>query len=342
MHPAIVKSPPMSQIGRVMQIDRLVRDGRAPSADELARQLDVSKRQIYGDRQYLIKELGAPLRFDRKRGGWIYTDHTWVLPTAILTEGELLAFFLSVEIARSVGNSGLKESLADAARKIARSLGEVVSVDLIALRDAMSFGDSPAARVNAQIAMTLARAQSERRKVSLRYASASSGQTKWRVVHPYHLHLARGEWLLLAFDEDRGELRSFNAHRIQELVTLPVHFLRDPDFNLDQTLRSMLWAEAGERVFDVALFFDAYQARFIRERSWHPDQRLEPQGGGALILHFPASGLNEVARWVLGYGKHARVLEPPELMALVKEHIEEMARIYGEGGRTSPPTRGTD
>lgn len=321
----------MSQIGRVMEIDRLVRGGKAPSPDALAQQLDVTPRQIFLDRKYLIEELGAPLRFDRKRGGWIYTDHTWVLPTAILTEGELLAFFLSVEIARSVGNSGLEESLAGAAQKIARGLGEVVSVDLTALRGAMSFGDSPAARVNAQTAMTLARAQSERRKVSMRYASASSGQTKWRVVHPYHLHHTRGEWLLLAFDEDRGELRSFNAHRIEELVTLPAHFLRDSDFNLDQTLRSMLWAEVGERVFDVRLFFDAYQARFIRERSWHPDQRLEPQQGGALILHFPASGLNEVARWVLGYGKHARVLEPPELRAIVREHIEEMARIYQEG-----------
>jgi len=321
----------MSQIARVMEIDRLVRGGRAPSPLALARQLDVSKRQIFGDRRYLIEELGAPLRFDRKRGGWIYTDHTWVLPTAILTEGELVAFFLSVEIARSVGNGGLEESLAGAALKIARGLGEVVSVDLTALRGAMSFGDSPAARVNAQTAMTLARAQSERRKVSMRYASASSGQTKWRVVHPYHLHHTRGEWLLLAFDEDRKELRSFNAHRIEELKTLPAHFLRDPDFNLDQTLRSMLWAEVGARVFDVQIFFDAYQARFIGERKWHPDQRLEPQDGGALILHFPASGLHEVARWVLGYGKHARALEPPELRAIVKEHIGEMARIYQEG-----------
>jgi len=319
----------MSQVARLIEIDRLVRGGKAPSPLALARQLGVSRRQIFLDRNRLVSEMGAPLQFDRARRGWVYTDQTWVFSTAILTEGELLAFFLSVEIARSAGNDGLEDSLASAVAKIARGLGEVVSVDLSALRDSLSVSSPPAARVNARTAMQLARAQAMKRKVSMLYASASSGETKWRVVHPYHLYVARSEWLLLAFDEDRGETRTFNAHRIQGLKVLGALFVRDPKFDPSAMTRTMLWAEAGKRVFDVAVLFDAYQARFIRERSWHPDQRLEEQNDGALVLHFPASGLGEVARWVLGYGKHAQVLGPPELITLVKEHVEQLSRVYG-------------
>jgi len=319
----------MSQVARLIEIDRLVRGGTAPSPDALARQLRVSKRQIFIDRNRLINEMGAPLQFDRARRGWVYTDQTWVFSTAILTEGELLAFFLSVEIARSAGNNGLEDSLASAVAKIARGLGEVVSVDLSALRNSLSVSSPPAARVNARTAMQLTRAQAAKRKVSMLYASASSGETKWRVVHPYHLYVARSEWLLLAFDEDRSETRTFNAHRIQGLKVLGALFVRDPKFDPNTMTRTMLWAEAGKRVFEVAVAFDAYQARFIRERSWHPDQRLEEQDDGGLVLHFPASGLGEVARWVLGYGQHARVLAPTELVALVKQHIEQLARFYG-------------
>ncbi len=320
----------MSQVARLIEIDRLVRGGTAPSPKSLAQKLGVSKRQIFLDRNRLISEMGAPLQFDRKRRGWVYTDQTWVFSTAILTEGELLAFFLSVEIARSAGNDGLEDSLAGAVAKIARGLGEVVSVDLNALRDSLSVSAPPAARVNARTAMQLSRAGATQRKVSMLYASASSGQTKWRTVHPYHFYLARSEWLLLAFDEDRSEMRTFNAHRIQDLKVLKTPFVRDPAFDPKSMTRTMLWAEAGKRVFEVAVAFDAYQARFIRERTFHPDQRIEGQNDDGLVLHFPASGLGEVARWALGYGKHAQVLAPPELIEIVASHIRELTRIYGD------------
>lgn len=319
----------MSQIQRLIEIDRLVRAGKTPKPDDLAEQFGVTRRQIFLDRLRLIEDLGAPLFHDKKRGGWAYSDATWVLPTAILTEGELLAFFLSIEIARSSGNSGLEAALQSAVSKIARGLGEVVSVDLNALRSEMSFSLSPAARINSHTALELSRAQAGRRRVRIRYYTASTDVTSERIVHPYHLYVTRGEWILLAFDENRDEVRSFNLARIKSLEVLKIYFERRADFDTGQMRRSMLWAELGQKTFDVAVRFDAYQARYIREREWHPDQVLEEQEDGGAILHFPASGLQEVARFVMGFGAHAEVLEPLELREIVASHIEQMQRLYG-------------
>ncbi len=320
----------MRQWQRLIEIDRLLRSGKTLTAQDLAEQFGVSKRQIFLDRKHLIEQLGAPLLHDRARGGWIYRDLTWVLPTAVLTEGELLAFFLSIEIARSGGNDGLDMALQSAVKKIRRSLGEAVSVDLNALRSATSFGLSPAARINSHTALLLTKAQAARQKVRIRYYTASRDALGERIIHPYHLYVPRGEWILLAFDENRGEVRCFNVARIQKIEPLRAHFERRPDFDLDQMRRSMLWAEAGQTMFDVVVRFDAYQARYIRERPWHPDQTLEDQPEGGLILRFPSGGLPEVARWVLGYGKHAQVLAPPELRAIVIAHLEAMREIYRE------------
>lgn len=319
----------MSQLARIIEIDRLVRAGKAPTPSQLKERFGVSLRQIFLDRLYLINELKAPLRHDRARGGWVYTDATWVLPTAIITEGELLAFFLAVEIARNTNNAGLEDALSGAVAKIAQGLGDFVSVDFNALREGISVQGPPAAPVSAYTATQLARAQRARRKVKMLYASASSGQTKWRVVHPYHFYRLRGEWIMLAFDEGRGEVRAFNAHRVQQLHLLRDPFVRDPSFDPEATRRAMLHAELGEQLFECAVWFDPYQARYIRERTFHPEQRVEEAPDGALILRFPASGLNEVARFVLSYGKHARALEPPELVELVADHVRELARVYG-------------
>jgi predicted DNA-binding transcriptional regulator YafY len=39
-------------------------------------------------------------------------------------------------------------------------------------------------------------------------------------------------------------------------------------------------------------------------------------------------GLNDLKRWVLGYGKGAVVKAPPELVTLVKAEVEEMQKVY--------------
>ena len=173
------------------------------------------------------------------------------------------------------------------------------------------------------------RAQCARRKVKMRYYSASSGQTHWRTVHPYSLHNGRSEWILVAHDERRNALRCFNIARIKELETLEERFVRALDFDAQKFADSMLCAEAGEQTHQVAVRFDAYQARYIDERTYHAQQTKDRQSDGGLILRFPASGLAEVARWAMGFGAHAEALEPPELVTMVAGHVAKMSEIYG-------------
>jgi predicted DNA-binding transcriptional regulator YafY len=88
------------QLERIFEIDRRIRAGLHPNAGQLAEALEVTSRVIYKDREFMVDRFGAPIVFDRERRGWAYSDRTWLLPTSIVTEGELLAFFLSVELAQ--------------------------------------------------------------------------------------------------------------------------------------------------------------------------------------------------------------------------------------------------
>lgn len=79
------------QLERIMEIDRRIRQWEYPNADRMAELLEVSRRVIYNDRSFMIYRLGAPIEFDRERGGWFYSDQTWILPGMMVTEGELMA-----------------------------------------------------------------------------------------------------------------------------------------------------------------------------------------------------------------------------------------------------------
>ena len=317
----------MNALAHLFELDRRIRAGKYPNAVSLSSDLGISERAVFRDRKKL-EEMGADVAWSKARGGWYYRDLNWKLPTSMLSEGEILAFFLSVEIARSSGNVGFEAALQSAVAKIAGSLGEIVSVDLNALRDSTTYSFSPAARADALLMLALQRAAAARQKVAMRYFTAARGQWSERVVHPYHLHFARGEWILIAWDENKAAVRCFNIARIARLDAHNAHFEREHAFEAREFVRSMFFAEAGDETFEVAVQFDDYQARYIRERAWHPDQRLEELPHGGAMLRFPASGLNEIARWVLGYGRHAHVVGPPELLALVRSHIADLAQMY--------------
>src|SRR5579884_584540 len=78
----------MSQTERLYWLDAQIRAERYPNADRVAAHFEVSRRTGFADRTYLLDRLGAPLKTDKRKGGWYYTDPTFVLPFLALSEPE--------------------------------------------------------------------------------------------------------------------------------------------------------------------------------------------------------------------------------------------------------------
>jgi predicted DNA-binding transcriptional regulator YafY len=86
--------------------------------------------------------------------------------------------------------------------------------------------------------------------------------------------------------------------------------------------------EVGGVPVPVQIWFDAKTAPYIRERRWHPTQELHEHEDGAVTLQMVVRGMNDLKRWVLGYGGGAVVLEPEELKKMVEEEVERMNYNY--------------
>ncbi len=67
----------------------------------------------------------------------------------------------------------------------------------------------------------------------------------------------------------------------------------------------------------------------IEERTWHASQAIEgrPDGGLDLTMHVGVSP--EVERWILGWGDHVEVLEPPSLRENIARTAARVSETYG-------------
>lgn len=320
------------QLERLMEIDRQIRAGLYPNAERIAQKLEVSKRVIYLDKAFMVNRLGAPIELDRERGGWYYLNLTWALPTLFVNEGELMAFFLSVEVAHRYLGTAYETPLRSAISRLAKSLGNPVQVNLEELREHYTFAAPATPHVNEQLLVEVHRAIQRQLQVRMRYYTASRDEWSERTVNPHHLYNMRGDWYLFAYDQNRQEMRNFHLGRVDWWQVLADGFERVPNFSPGEWMSRAFQTERGGELENVAIRFDAYQARWIRERRWHETQQaLEDLPDGGVVLRFRSGGLDEVKRWVMQYGPHAEVLEPPHLRQAVAEELRQAAEKYAGG-----------
>ncbi|HRQ89434.1 MAG TPA: WYL domain-containing protein, partial [Bacteroidia bacterium] len=87
--------------------------------------------------------------------------------------------------------------------------------------------------------------------------------------------------------------------------------------------------EGGTR-YRVKIRFRGFAARVVAERRWHPSQEIvevEP-GGGVIEISMTLSALEDIARWILGFGSQAEALEPAELRDHVARELRLAEKIY--------------
>lgn len=314
---------------RLLNIDRFIRSREQHTTISMARELGFSERTIRNDLAFLRDRYDAPIEFSKSRG-FFYTDPDWRLPSISLSQGELFALTLGARMLQTYSGSAYLLELQSAIDRLAERLPEQTWVDLQRLADeGISFGGGAGIDLNPEIWHDLERACQELRQVWMSYYTASRDVVSERVLDPYLLHIYRGtNPYVIGFCQKRQEVRWFRIDRIRELKLLDQTFVQDPSFNAKDHLAMIFQHEVGAVPLDVQIWFDCKTAPFIRERRWHPTQELYEQPDGSVILKIFVRGLNDLKRWVLGYGKGAIVLSPPELVDLVQEEITAMNEQY--------------
>jgi predicted DNA-binding transcriptional regulator YafY len=100
--------------------------------------------------------------------------------------------------------------------------------------------------------------------------------------------------------------------RIVAIQILESEFTVDPGFDVAR-YRQEAFGVVWEKPQTVMVRFSADQAPYVRERQWHPTQRIRELPDGRLELTFRAGGTFEITRWVLGWGDAAEVVRPIRL-----------------------------
>jgi predicted DNA-binding transcriptional regulator YafY len=319
--------PPME---RMMRIHQAIRAGAYPNATTLSRQLEVSVKSVQRDLEFMRDRLELPIAYDSRRYGYHYTGEVSAFPSLQITEGELFALLVAEKALQQYRGTNFEKPLVSAFKKMAASLPDTVSLHLADWDQAISFRTSAMPILDLETFDALARAAARREQLEIVYRKPGMTKGETRVIDPYQLANINGEWFLFAFDHLRNDLRTFAPTRIQSARSTGRSFDRPRRFSIDERLRDSFGVLSGGESREVVIRFNAFAAEFIREKRWHPSQKMKVLKGGGIELRLKLSSLIEVQRWVLSWGGNAVVVSPPELLEMVRDEARRIVDAYAE------------
>jgi predicted DNA-binding transcriptional regulator YafY len=148
--------------------------------------------------------------------------------------------------------------------------------------------------------------------VKYRAPRAEPYDAKFRAL-PLKLFAHGGTLYLHAFVPKHGHVIVLNLQRLVALEVLAQRGTPPPDYDPAQWEASAFGIFVGKTQVRYKLRFDREAAPYIRERLWHPTQKLRELAGGVLELTFTCAESYEVAAWVASWRTAVEVLEPESL-----------------------------
>lgn len=326
-------SEPSTFLRHQILLSRLSANESGETVEKLAAATGVCVKTIRRDLA-LFKSNGIPLEQStgsRGRKTWrvvgTYGDSAFQVPF-----DEATALYLGLKLLQPWKGTLLGEAGHRLWRKLQRTFDKQVReyldrvpelLHVVAARDGKY-------REKAALLDDLLRAAEDRVVVRLTYQSQRATEAVTYDVHPLTFLDYRHSIYLVAFAPHHGEVRHYKLDRVEGAEFTGTKFVRPSDFQPESHLSGSFGVFKGgsSKPVTIRIRFDRDVARYVRERQWHPTQRLSDEPDGSLTAEFRLTALEEIKAWILSFGSKAEILEPAALRTTVAAEINALATRY--------------
>lgn len=301
---------------------------------ELLETLHTTERTVS---RYLnrIEALGIPLFDDKapleKEKRWrvepsyVMKLPNMTLPAVSLTLPEIISLYMLKGESTVFSGTEIDRQITSALAKLIYFVPEKTQNDLKSLKRIFISKSISAKSYEGRerIISTLTESIINQTSIRITYHSFYSDQVKKDEIGPLHFYENNGGLYIFAVKIKEGVVNTYAVERISEIEPL-TRSVRYPEaFDPEERLDSAFDMIHGEPL-SVKIHFSKNEARYIKEKRWARIQTIEDHDDGSVTLSMTTSGYRDVKRWIMSFGKEARLLEPEEMKTDIAEEMRIM------------------
>ncbi|MEV0163277.1 putative DNA-binding transcriptional regulator YafY [Nonomuraea fuscirosea] len=312
---------------RLLRLLSLLQSRTDWTGAELAGRLQVGLRTVRRDIDRL-RELGYPVDATPGVAGGYRLGPGAALPPLLLDDEEAVAVAISLRTAATGSVAGLEEGALRALAKLRQVLPSRLRHRVSAFQAAtVPLAGAAAPAVGADLLADLAAACRDRRRQRLRYRGRD-GVTE-REVEPHRLVHTPWRWYLLAWDTGKDDWRTFRVDRIEGPLSLPgARFTPRPLPQDDVAAYVSRSITSAPYRYQARILFHAPLAA-VAPRTSPGAGRLEAVDAHTCRFLAGSDSLDDLAVYVATKGFDFEVLEPPELVPVLRALSDRLSRAAG-------------
>jgi len=318
-----ISRPQYARARRILEMIRQgTQTGQYPSASDFAGELEVCRRTILRDLDFLRDDEGAPIAYEPSRKGHYLSDVTWKLPAVELNTREVFAFAIARKLLDAFRGTPLEMDMATVLEKISKSMEGTVSLDVASLADHCTVVGEDYVVQEPAVWSALAGYVDRGEQIRMRYQKFDATISHYE-LEPWHLLAYHGNWYVVGRHVGKDRAATFAISRIRSICGTGAFFRKPQTFDAEAFARSAFGIEGDGKVLRVRLLFSARVAAYVRERVWHASQKVIERRDGSVELRLETSGWKELVRWILSWQPDVKVLAPVRLRKRVESKMRQ-------------------
>ncbi|GAA2600196.1 WYL domain-containing protein [Dactylosporangium fulvum] len=311
---------------RLLRLLSLLQTRSEWTGAELAARMEVTDRTVRRDVEKL-RSLGYPVRATPGVTGGYRLGSGGALPPLLLDDEEAVAVAVGLRTAAGFSVAGIAETSVRALAKLEQMLPSRLRHRVRLLQEVTVPLAAGGPAVDPDTLTALATACRDHHRLRFDYLD-HDGVPSVRTTEPHRLVHTGRRWYLLAYDVERSDWRTFRVDRLRPRTPTGPRFVpREPPAPPAEQLSQSVASDVYR--FRARILMHA-PAEVVADRSSPTAGRLEPLDDARCVLHTGSNSLEQLALYVALKGIPFEVLDPPELVTVIRGLAQRLTAAASE------------
>ena len=245
-----------------------------------------------------------------------------------LSMTEMLSMFLSRQLLLPLAGTPFGDGFDSILLKISKNIPNPVleyfeSLNKTYLIKLIGSCDYSSQKANIEI---LNRSIQGKNIVKLSYRSAGSDEEIASSFHPYGMISLRHELYCIGYLQSSSAKRHLKVSRIKSVKNTGEIFQKPTDFSLEDTAGNSFGIFSSGESTEIKVIFSGWAGIYVSEANWHGCTGIEKNNNDEVVATFKLGNTKEFKSWLLGFGRHAKVIEPAEFANEIQDEVKMMLK----------------
>lgn len=287
----------------------------------------ISESMFSKDIQAMKQEYGAPIKFDRNKKGYYYTESGFSLKEFPLTHDEIEALDFSTALLGQLKGSPIFQQYENAINKVIEGYRFSKIPGLEGMEIIQT--EEPLNREDGKWLEPILKAIIGRECLHISYR-AYGGEEKSHELSPYLLKEYRNRWYIIGYSDRAENILVLALDRIQELSKSKSKYKPTGKFSPKEFFKYSLGITQVHDVKpeEVILSFTPFQAQYILSQPLHHSQKIILQNNKEVRVSLHVYVTQELKMAVLSYGAGVEVIKPLAFRKSITQTVNDLKKIY--------------